>query len=245
MINIRWLLVAALPMALVAGADGAVFSFGSNAGNGLHGEASGQLAQGGFTLSLETTLPDALLAELSQSGLGVNSRSNPAVGFADGSTDKMDVFGSSSSLAGQGEQIRFSFDKPGILKSINFDGVKDEDYEYFLLQSANNPDLYFFDSFQGSLADPGLINVPGQVIFLLEDPQLGGSSPIDDKTPPLSIRFEAGQEFLLTYGELAVGGGGNGGRLQAITVAEIPEPGSAILALGFAALAAMTRLRAQ
>ena len=38
-------------------------------------------------------------------------------------------------VAGVGEAIQFSFDKLGILTGLDFDGVKDENYEFFLLQT--------------------------------------------------------------------------------------------------------------
>jgi hypothetical protein len=117
-----------------------------------------------------------------------------------------------------GEAIRFSFDKPGILTGLDFDGVKDENYEYMLLQTVTIPDTYFFDAFDGSSADPGLISVPGVVWFLNE------FTPPDDGVLDLAIPFAAGQEFTITYGELSVGLPGNGARLQRIVVAAVPEP---------------------
>ncbi|MEM6328968.1 MAG: hypothetical protein AAF790_01835 [Planctomycetota bacterium] len=219
----------ALPL-LLGGASPAAaveFRFGTNEGNAINGRAAATLTGGGFALSLGTTAPGAVIAEISQSGMGVNS--GAIAGVTDGSTDKFDLLGGVSPLSGMGEQISFSFDQPGVLTGLDFDGVKDEDYEFFLLQTATSTDLYFFDSFAGSTADPSLIDVPGMVVFLQEDPQLGGGSPIDDRSPTLAIPFAAGQEFLLTYGELAVGGGGNGARLQGITVRAVPEPAAAAL----------------
>ncbi len=130
--------------------------------------------------------------------------------------------------------MTFSFDTPGVLTELDFDGVKDEPYEYFLLQTAGDPDRYFFDSFENSTADSGLIDVSGEVIFLQE----GG--PVDDKSLSLGIPYAAGQKFMLTYGQLdhlvpQNDPIGNGARLQGITVIRVPEPATCILGLALIA----------
>ena len=86
-----------------------------------------------------------------------------------------------------------------------------------------SPDLYFFDSFANSSADPGLINVPGHVVFLNEIVEP------DDGILDLAIPFAAGQQLSITYGQLSVGLPGNGGRLQRIIVAPVPEPVDCVL----------------
>lgn len=210
-----------------ASAEEFVFGF---AGNGLTSAAqlsSADLTVGGFTMQLLATGPDeAWLYESNGApGLGIGDTKGPvSIG---GDHEDFHV------VDGVGEGIVFSFDRPGVLTGLDFDGVKDENYEYFQLQTAGSPDLYFFDSFEGSTADPELINVPGVVAFLNE------FTPPDDGILDLAIPFAAGQTISITYGELGVGLPGNGGRLQRIVVAAVPEPATfssvliAIAALGY------------
>lgn len=208
---------ALLMIAAASVASGATFQFGGDA-NGLTDQSSATLTDEGVSLTLEATPTGAQFNERG-SGMGINARSVP--GVVGGEIDKFDLISGSSPFTGQGEGVRFSFDQPGILKELDFDGVKDEDFEYFLLQTSTSPDLYFFDSFNGSTADPSTIDVPGVVMFLQEAPGGGGSGELDDRSEELFIRFAAGQEFLLVYGQL---GAGNGAQLQEITVQTIPEP---------------------
>lgn len=209
------------------------FIFGGNL-NGLAGQGSKTLVSGRFTMTLEVTRDGAVMAETDSRGLGVNSRG--IAGATDPTSDKFDVLG--GTLAGEADQVRFWFDRDGFLRDLDFDGVSDEDYEYFLLQTPTSPDLYFFDSFNGSTADPGLISVPGVVHFLQEAPGGGGSGPVDDRSRPLGIPFTAGQVFVLTYGELA---DGNGAKWQGVTV--VPEPCTALLLVASAVAASRARTR--
>jgi hypothetical protein len=152
-------------------------------------------------------------------------------------------------IGGTSEYVEFSFDAPGVLTGLNFDGVKDESLEYFLLESSGGVRINLFDS-AANTTIPGAIDnalaqgvVTGQVVYMLE----GGG--FDDETNSLFVPFTAGQVFKLTY--LEVGGGlgepfeptevPNGARLQSITV--VPEPASLVLAVaaGCAALVAAPR----
>lgn len=214
------------------------FRFGSFENNGINNRASGQITEGAFTMSLAAGPAGALITEISSTGLGVNSRAVPGVepiddAGATGGTTDINLIGGSSQFAGQPETITFSFDKPGVVTEMDFSGVKDESYEHFILTWDSGPGIYFFDSFNGSSADPGLISVPGTLVFLLEEV---GNSFIDDRSPPLFIPFEAGQEFTLSFGDLPLGDVANGARFQGITVVEIPEPATALLVAGLLSL---------
>ena len=190
-------LLISVALTQVAAANSIVF--GSNR-NGIHGQSSATVPIGSFALSLTAGPAPSTFHETGVSGLGVNSRA-----IADATDDEIDKFsmiGGNASASGSAEFVTFSFDQPGILTEIDFDGVKDESFEYFRLQTATSPDLYFFDSFIGSTADPNQINVPGQVVFLQE-----GTGTNDDRSPELSIPFAAGQVFTLTYGQQGLGNG--------------------------------------
>jgi hypothetical protein len=198
-------------------AHGEKFVFGF-AANDLNGLASKSLTNGEFTMQVSAGPAGGLLYESNGApGLGIGTS---GVIVTDGEHTVFDM-----GSTGAAEFIQFSFDRPGVLTGLDFDGVKDENYEYFLLQTATSPDLYFFDSFENSTANPGLINVPGQVIFLQEF-----HGP-DDAVTDLGISFAAGQPFKLTYGQLNVGLTGNGARLQSISVGIVPEPSTPVLTM--------------
>ncbi len=204
-----------------------LFSF-RNTVHGIDMMSSGTLTSGDFTMQLAAGPANAgaLFREFN-AGLGIVSRAT--AGMNDPSLDTFNVLSDDDGNPLGGETMTFSFNRAGVLTELDFDGVKDEAYEYFLLQTSTSPDLYFFDSFINTMGgDPNLIDVPGQVVFLQE-----GSSGIDDKSPPLKIPFVAGQQFVLTYGQLdGIQPGqqmGNGARLQGITV--VPEPRTLLLTL--------------
>ncbi|QDT67527.1 hypothetical protein MalM25_04260 [Planctomycetes bacterium MalM25] len=230
-----------------APAGSASYQFGSNA-NGLGGQASATLQDGGATLSLEVvdSLSGAVLDERSRSGLGLNSRG--VAGGVDPEVDKFNLLSGPPELAGAGEAIRFSFDVAGVLTSLDFDGVKDESFENFRLETPRNGVVTFFDSQIGlRLLDVGSIDEPG-VTLLLEEP--GGT--IDDEIHSLAFAFAPGEEFTLIYGEYfpepseLVPGftpeSGNGSRLQGLGVTLVPEPAGALLAM-LALLSATGRAR--
>lgn len=206
--------------------------------NGIDSSSSGQVVADDVVLSVaaQPTSAGAMFREFN-AGLGIQSRG--ADDQRDGELDKFDLvrdLNSGNTITG--EAMVFSFDKPGVLVEFDFDGVKDEAYEYFMLQTSTSADLYFFDSFQNTMGgDPGLIDVPGQVVFLQE-----GNSLIDDRSPRMSIPFAADQQFMLTYGQLdGIQTGqleGNGARLQGITVVTVPEPSGGLLVLCLATAAA-------
>ncbi len=223
----------------IASARGETFTFGLSANN-LLGASSKTLTSGTYSMDLSAgPLGSGLWETSSDAGMGVDST---AVLGAGGSAARFDR------INGTSEFIEFSFDAPGILTGLNFDGVKDESFEYFVLESTGGVRINFFDSAANTTVAGAIDNavlqgaVTGQVVYLLE----GGG--FDDETNSLSIPFAAGQLFKLTYAEVGGGLGAqfepllapNGARLQGITVA-VPEP--ATLLLAGAALAALLPAR--
>ncbi|MEM8680723.1 MAG: hypothetical protein AAGF97_15350 [Planctomycetota bacterium] len=183
------------------------FTFNSGS-QGLQDLNAATVVGAEFDLQLTAGPAGALLYDLDLQGMGINTR-ELGVGV-DSDRDKFNLMGGTGPLAGQGESLTFSFNRSGIITGLNFDGVKDETFEYFRLDVPHQTSLFFFDS----QADPAAIDVPGDVIFLLED------ATFDDEIGGLAIPFTAGTTFELVYGELGVG---NGARLEAITV-QVPEP---------------------
>lgn len=231
-----------------APAGTASYLFGSNA-NGLNSQASATLQDGGATLSIGVvdSLNGAVLDERGRNGLGLNSRG--VVGGVDPQVDKFNLLGGPPELAGAGEAIRFSFDVAGALTSLDFDGVKDESFEHFRLETPRNGVFTFFDSQIGlRLRDVGSIDKPG-VTLLLEEPD----GTIDDELHNLAFHFAPGEAFTLTYGEyfprasdLAPGFApltGNGARLQGFRVTFTPEPTGFLLAMLASLAAALGTLR--
>jgi hypothetical protein len=149
------------------------------------------------------------------------------------------------SAAGQCESLTFSFDRPGILDKLFFDGVKDETLEFFTLRVPNGNELTIFDfeaefrlNFQGFV--PGNLGLPN---FTLCD-------DATDDISELGIRFRPGERFTLTYGQIdyatmlsgyvPMNSGGvptgdvaNGARFEGVSVTLLPEPHSLwLMALG-------------
>ncbi len=201
-------------LAVAGNLPAASFVFNSGA-NGMNGLAAATLTDDGFTMSLSAGPAGAVLDDVDGQGLGINSRTIPDA--VDDDATKFNIIEGTSAVSGQGESAEFSFDRAGILTALDFDGVKDELFEYFRLDTGVGEPYFFFDS----MADPNGINVPGTVIFLQE------SATLDDEISGLSIPFAAGQVFTLTYGQL---GAGNGSRWEGLSVA-VPEPSGRLLLL--------------
>lgn len=226
------------------------YDFGNNA-NGLSGLASSTLAQEGTNLNLAVVTAGATLNEDNSDGLGIDSNNIP--GTVDSSGSKLNVLG--GTLAGIRESLTFSFDKPGILDLLRFDGLKDEPLEYFSLETPSGTVLSLFD-FEVELR----LNDQG---FQLSD--LGVANPVQADGPSddfsgLAIPFAAGEIFTLSYGEIDYDGSvlpgyypadnalnptndlPNGARFEGLGYSVVPEPNSlALLVLG--ALAACKRKR--
>lgn len=255
--------LAATAIALLVGAstaivaDAATFTFGGLAAgqlrNGLNGgpeDIQVVLSDEGFSLTVAAGPAGARLAETSSAGgLGVSSGAVTA-GVIDGGVNVFDVL--KGSLAGTSEFIRFSFDQPGLLTGINFDGISDDALEYFVLESPNTTPTYFFDvdannTVAGAVDQAIALGiVAGHVVYLLDDPP-DAPTDLNDEIYNLHIPFAGGQEFTLTYRELTGLGpqyvpaqAPNGSRFQQFIVADVPEPATSLLAvlvagiLGFA-----------
>ncbi len=211
------------------------FSFGFSANN-LLGASSKSLVAGDFGLNLVAGPPGAGLWETNSIfGMGVDATNLLGPGGQAARFDRIN---------GTSEYIEFSFDRPGILTGLNFDGVKDESLEYFLLETPGVR-VNLFDSFANTTI-PGAVDnaivqgaLTGEIVYLLEN------GIQDDETIDLAIPFAAGQMFRLTYMEVGGGLGSafepteipNGARLQGITVAAVPEPAAGVaLAIGGALL---------
>lgn len=189
------------------------FNF-SNGQNGITGITSAVIPGIDFQMQLSAAPDGALLDEIDAQGMGINS---VPVSGQDDDASKFNLIEGSGPFVGQGERLQFSFDRAGLITGLNFDGVKDETFEYFLLESSGLTPTFFFDS----QADPAQINVDGDVVFLLED------DFFDDEIVGLAIPFTANQELAITYGQLLAG---NGSRFEGITV-EVPEPSTIVLLL--------------
>ena len=219
---------AALAVSFLATAKGETFALGGGANN-LLGATSKTLNSGGFNMNLGAGPAGSGLWETA--GVGGAGVDSTAVLGPGGQAARFER------INGTGEFVEFSFDVPGLLTGLDFDGVKDESFEYFILESNGGLRINFFDS-AANTTIPGAIDnavllgaVTGQVVYLLE----GGG--FDDETNNLVIPFAAGQVFRITYAEVGGGLGAefepllapNGARLQGITVAAVPEPASLTL----------------
>ena len=241
MIDLRLAVAAVLLLSasLCSGARAATFQFGANA-NGLEGVASAVLMDDGFSMTIQSGPSGALITERSQHGLGVDSAVIP--GVTSPGTDVLNLIEGDPPLDGTPEFITISFDQPGFITYLDFDGVKDESLEYFILTTESGERYNFFDS-AANTSVPGAVDdavqmgvVTGDVVFLLEDPPL-----IDDEIGDLLIPFAAGELVTLTFAELGPAFGPtknpNGARFQGITVSRIPEP-SGLMLVALAMLAA-------
>lgn len=225
------------------------FIFTSNA-NGLTGTAGGTLSNGGVTLNIATGTPGALIDESHGKGMGINS--SGVAGAIDVNTNKFDVPG--GTLAGLGESMTFSFDQPGVLDSLLFDGMKDESLEYFALTLPSGTVLTLFD-FEVAYR----LNLQG---FNLSDTGVPNPTQADDAGDDftgLNIPFAAGEVFTLTYGEIDYDGAvlpgyypaddnldptgdiANGSRFEGIRVTVLPEPGALMMGLIMVGAGALRR----
>jgi hypothetical protein len=237
---IRVIALLASGLATTARAD--TFTFGQGT-NDFLGASSKTLTASGFSLNLVAGPAGSGLWESGGgSGMGVDATAVLGSGGLPARFDR---------IAGVSEFLEFSFDEPGMLTGINFDGIKDESLEYFILESVGGLHINLFDS-AANITIPGAVDnavsqgaITGPVIYLLE----GGG--FDDETNSLQIPFAAGQVFRLTYAEVGGGLGAafepilqpNGARLQGLTVAAVPEPASLVLLASAGLLLVATRLR--
>ncbi|TWT88520.1 hypothetical protein Mal64_20030 [Pseudobythopirellula maris] len=206
------------------------FQFGSNA-NGVSGLTTATVTEGPATMTLAAAPYGAVFNEASSSGLGLNSRA--IAGVTDNSNDKFDVLGGAA--AGEGESITFSFDQPGYITMLDFDGVKDESFEFFYLTIPGGEVWSIFDSQIGlRLKDIGEIAEPN-VTLLTE------AGAADDDLFDLHIPFQAGEVFTLQYSEYFPDASnwadgftpfeGNGSKFQGLEATFVPEPTAGLLGL--------------
>lgn len=245
------LFVAVLPLLILSAWAGPTsaetFPFGSNANPGINLQPTYSKTVGDFTLDLAAGPEGALLRETSTpGGLGVAS-----VLLVDPDDPPVDPGGFTSfdvlqaAYDGVSEFVQFSFDKPGVLTGIDFDGVKDEWIEFFTLETTGVR-INFFDS-RANIATPGAVDdalsdgaIEGDVIYMLED------DTYDDQVIDLAIPFAANQVFQVTYdylGDVYGQGAGDGSILQGITVRGVPEPATSLLAASAGLLLAWARRR--
>ncbi|MEO0530754.1 MAG: hypothetical protein AAF266_09305, partial [Planctomycetota bacterium] len=199
------------------------FRFGSRSA-GISGLANATVTCDGFAMSLAAGPAGATFTEGDPAGMGIRSRE--IAGAIDESTDKFNLLG--GSVAGQTESVTFSFDTAGMLTELYFDGVKDESFEFFRLETPSGEVLSIFDS-QIGLRLNDINNVTEPNVTLLSE--TGGA---DDDLFGLAIPFQAGESFTLTYGEYLptpaelptgfIPDTGNGARFQGVTITAIPEP---------------------
>jgi hypothetical protein len=219
----------------------ATWTFGSDM-NGLTDVSSKAFAPvDAFEMTLSVHNPaGARFFEGGANGVTVNSTGLSGITDVEGA-DKINLLMVGGVPAATAEAVEFSFDKPGVLTGIDFDGVKDEALEYFVLTSSAGVRINFFDSFANT-SIPGAVDdaiasgaVTGDVVYLLE------TGVLDDEAQGLRIPFAAGQQFVVTYAELAAVAHpayepGNGARLQGITVESVPEPGAILMTITAATL---------
>jgi hypothetical protein len=230
------------------GAHAASFLFGADAG-GVNGAIFSQvdrstatLTEGVFTAYFAAGPVGALLDDRDSQGMGIDTSQHLGVsdGGSVGDVTKFNIIDGTNAVSGQAESVSFSFDRPGVLKSLLLDGVKDETLEFYSLALPNGTVLTIFDSrTEFRLSNQGYhltdLQVPNPVQAQTED---------DDLTD-IGFLFQAGEIFTLTYGEgdyddvsgyrtfptipEAPNIPGDGSRFQGVIVG-VPEPRSALLA---------------
>ncbi len=238
---LRCCAVLTLALGCLADSRAAQFVFGQNA-NGLTGQSSPtSVTDSGVTLSVASNVAGATFNETGK-GLGLDSRlatPNNLVETSNfGGADRLNLqelvgdlaqFGESTTFFG--ESLSFSFDRAGTINELYFDGVKDESFEFFRLETPNGQVYSFFDAEIGlRISDVALIDEPN--LTLLNAAVISN----DDDVRGLSIPFAAGDAFRLVYGEFIVPSdllrptarqtAGNGARWEGVGVTTVPEPSS-------------------
>lgn len=226
-----------------------LFLFG-NGGiqNSIAGLANADVQNGSVTMTLTAGPDGSRFDDSDEQGLGVDSV-DPSMGIADPDRSKVNLITALPPGTKTGEAISFSFNRPGILHDLLFDGIKDETLEYFSLTLPNGHVMTIFDSqtsFRLGIQNYALsdLNLANPVECQTEDDDLTG----------IDYRYQAGQVFTLTYGEGDYGlvpnyrtnprfpqfpnSVGDGCRFQGVNISDIPEPSTTMLllpALGFIA----------
>lgn len=217
-----------------------LFLFG-NGGiqNSIAGMASADVQNGSVTMMLTAGPAGSRFDDSDEQGLGIDSVDTSA-GISDPDRSKVNLITGHPLGTKIGEAISFSFNRPGILHDLLFDGVKDETLEYFSLTLPNGQVMTIFDSqtrFRLGIQDYALsdLNLANPVQCQTENDDLMG----------IDYRYQAGQVFTLTYGEGDYGlipdyrtnprfpqfpnAVGDGCRFQGVNVSVIPEPSTIVL----------------
>ncbi len=216
-------------------AHGATFEFGSN-NDPNDGFPQATLSVEGVTIQLDAASADGV-PRIDGSGVGVDS--SGLAGAVDDAPKKFNLL--AGAAAGMTESMTFRFDHPGVLTGLDLDGVKDESFEYFQLDTPGGETLTIFDSQIGlRLLDLSLLALPNLTL-------LTEAGPADDDLFGLAIPFAAGDTFTLTYGEHHPSPSnyvpgfspltGNGARFFGVTIMPVPEPTTVVgacVCLGFA-----------
>lgn len=172
-------------------------------------------------------------------GIDTSQLAGVTDGGSAGDTTKFNSIDGTNPVSGSGEALTFSFDHAGVLKTLLFDGVKDETLEYVSLTLPNGTQLTIFDS-----QTEYRLNLQGFHLTDLQVPNPVQAQTEDDDLTGINFSFLAGEVFTLTYGEgdyddvpgystfpnipEAPNIPGNGALLQGVVVA-VPEPCSALL----------------
>ncbi len=229
------LTLAAMSFTNCQSSEAASFLFGvGQIRNTITGLASAELESEGVKIFLQAGPSGSRFDDSDAQGLGINSINSPA-GITDPDRTKLNFIAGHPSGTPVAESFAFSFNRPGILKDLLFDGVKDETLEYFSLEFPDGHVITMFDSeadfrlgIQGfSLTD---LNVSHPIEFQTEDDDLTG----------IGYSFAAGEVFTFTYGEGSYddvpgyrtnpnfpqfpNAVGDGARFQGVVVQIIPEP---------------------
>jgi hypothetical protein len=233
-----------LACCLVGGSTRAASLVLGNNANGLTGQVGpALLSREGVTLTITQTLAGAKFDE-SGKGVGVDARGTAAGVLENtslGGPDKLNLQQSLGPLTAftapavfYGESLQFGFDQVGTITALMFDGVKDESFEFFRLESSTRGVLHsFFDAEIGlRITDPALLTVPSKL--LLSDAIVSGN---DDRAG-LAIPVAPGEVFTLTYGEFVVTPNmlrpgnslleGNGARWEGVVFTPVPEPAALV-----------------
>lgn len=218
------------------------FLFGSGGvQNTIFGLPHAEIENEDVRLSLQAGPSGSRFDDSDSQGLGINSL-DASAGINDPDSAKINFITGHPSGVKVAETFSFSFNRPGVLEDLLFDGVKDETLEYFSLTFPNGNVITIFDS-----QTRFRLGIQG---YLLSD--LNVANPIEcqtenDDLTDINYSFQAGDVFTLTYGEgdyslvpnyhtnprfpqfpNAVG---DGSRFQGVVITVIPEPAAAIMGL--------------
>ena len=216
-----------------------LFLLGADA-NGITGSANASLTTGVFQMDVGAVPQGAVFNELDSEGLGIDTSGIAGVtdGGSSGDPRKFNIIDGTAAVSGMGETVTFSFAQNGILRSLLFDGLKDETLEYFSIEFPDASVISFFD-FETELR----LNQQGFQLSQLGVPNPTLADDSSDDFIGLGYIFLAGEEFTITYGEIdytnvipgydPLGSQklGNGARLSGIEVTPVPEPTTALLGL--------------